>query len=520
MNNNTNNTPTTKTNTTTTTTPHPAHQSVLAGDASRGMPRLKCIVLGSASAGKTSILRRYFHRTFEHGRSSTMGGDFYSRKIPNPLAASASTSSLSMTSERKKKKTKKKRTKTKKSSRDKKKTRTKETEGMLLPLSLSILEQQSSTIRQQQQTNNDTTNNTNTNIPIPRIRQQSNPQIALQIWDTAGRERLADTTTPSNNVLLTSALGDRFFEGVDAAILVYDATSTPSFLQLIRWHSELLERISYSAGDGENGSGRRRRGRCASVGITVVANKLDRVEAVERSRRLRHTQQQQSFQSIRRDIMRLRGINYNGKDSHYEYSVASHTRTGSNTTISNTTTSTTNTTTRMTPTRSSREKYNDSGNRKSTLSYGPGGGQLSSAAAAYHWSTDRSYLDYIKQAEDCCIPDRNMVQLWCRRNGLQFVEVSALDGTGVDHAVESTVRGVLDMRQQYQQQQRQCVGEDGRMLSVDDEEEGVGSAHMVNTDCYVWKEQGVDFYERYGTQESCFRLLSCFSRLRQWRHKT
>lgn len=54
--------------------------------------RLKCIILGSANAGKTSLLRRYIHGTFEgHGNSitnrrrgrstnSTLGADYYVKK--------------------------------------------------------------------------------------------------------------------------------------------------------------------------------------------------------------------------------------------------------------------------------------------------------------------------------------------------------------------------------------------------------------------------------------------------------
>ncbi|KAL3801149.1 hypothetical protein ACHAW5_011097 [Stephanodiscus triporus] len=56
--------------------------------------RLKCIVLGSAGAGKTSLLRRYTHGTFEgpagdgrdnHWRRRTRGADYYTKKVANPL---------------------------------------------------------------------------------------------------------------------------------------------------------------------------------------------------------------------------------------------------------------------------------------------------------------------------------------------------------------------------------------------------------------------------------------------------
>ena len=66
-------------------------------------------------------------------------------------------------------------------------------------------------------------------------------QIALQMWDTAGKERFS--SAESTKGLLTSRLGDSFFSHADAAILIYDATSSKSFLQLIKWYSELLDRV-------------------------------------------------------------------------------------------------------------------------------------------------------------------------------------------------------------------------------------------------------------------------------------
>ena len=58
--------------------------------------RLKVIVLGSAGAGKTCLLRRYIHGTFEGTGSpyttgkrrtttSTLGADYYVKKVKNPL---------------------------------------------------------------------------------------------------------------------------------------------------------------------------------------------------------------------------------------------------------------------------------------------------------------------------------------------------------------------------------------------------------------------------------------------------
>jgi len=60
--------------------------------------RLKCIVLGSAGAGKTSLLRRFAHGTFEghtsgrgdvghhhHRIRRTRGADYYVKRVTNPL---------------------------------------------------------------------------------------------------------------------------------------------------------------------------------------------------------------------------------------------------------------------------------------------------------------------------------------------------------------------------------------------------------------------------------------------------
>ena len=55
--------------------------------------RLKCIVLGAAGAGKTSILRRYFSDTFHTNRIGyanripTSGADYYTGRVRNPLWA-------------------------------------------------------------------------------------------------------------------------------------------------------------------------------------------------------------------------------------------------------------------------------------------------------------------------------------------------------------------------------------------------------------------------------------------------
>jgi len=52
--------------------------------------------------------------------------------------------------------------------------------------------------------------------------------ITLQIWDTAGQERF-------------QSLGNAFYRGADACVLVYDITSAASFQKIEEWKSNFLE---------------------------------------------------------------------------------------------------------------------------------------------------------------------------------------------------------------------------------------------------------------------------------------
>lgn len=290
--------------------------------------RLKCIVLGAAGAGKTSILRRYFNHTFHHGsRVPTLGSDFYTGRVPNP----ACTSKESGSSDEKKD----------------------NGDGAL------DIEWVGSIARQ--------------------------PFLSLQVWDTAGRERFVAGRTTT----FTASLSDDFFRHADAAMLVYDATSSTSFTQLLNWHADLLERMkSLDAKDSE-GRGRRKH----PFPLLIVANKMDIFKRdITEPRRQNEVSQ--------RDVL---GVNskFRGKDSRYEY-------------------------------RASPPAIDDSKsdkNRRFEIS--------TYMATGDTWTTDGSYLDSVLTTEDASHPDRDMVLLWCMRNGLKHFEVSALDG-------EFTVLFLLD----------------------------------------------------------------------------
>ena len=57
------------------------------------------------------------------------------------------------------------------------------------------------------------------------------------------------------------------------------------------------------------------------------------------------------------------------------------------------------------------------------------GDQTSYLEAVLNNEVRGSYLESLLNTEDGSHPDKDMVLLWCMRNGLKHMEVSALDGT-------------------------------------------------------------------------------------------
>jgi small GTP-binding protein len=183
--------------------------------------RVKCIVLGAAGAGKTSILRRYFSNAFFRERVPTLGSDFYTGrvKIKNP-------------------------------------------------------------IRQDGEEKKELDHN------VAHC-------VSLQIWDTAGRERFVAGRTAK----FTAALSDAFFDHADAAMLVYDATSSTSFTQLLKWHADLMERMNRIE---------------KKFPVLIVANKIDLFKSKSTKPR------KQCATAPQRDVLGLGG-HFRGKDCPYEY---------------------------------------------------------------------------------------------------------------------------------------------------------------------------------------------------------
>ena len=161
-------------------------------------------------------------------------------------------------------------------------------------------------------------------------------------------------------------------------MLVYDATSSTSFTQLLKWHADLMERMNRL---DDVDSTRRKR----PFPVLIVANKIDIIKSDIAEPKRRSTVPQ-------RDVLGLAG-HFRGKDTPYEYRACVVSPDASKTLD----------------------------NRRVEIS--------TYMATGNTWTTDGSYLDSVLNTEDRSHPDSEMVLLWCMRNGLKHFEVSALDGT-------------------------------------------------------------------------------------------
>lgn len=357
--------------------------------------RVKCIILGSSGAGKTSFSRRYFQGVYEEARQSTICADFYSRIIQNPLLDSSKddahkerstcsnmSNGIRTQATEKESVPKKKKRKNKSSAKDKTRVGSKSEKRNL----------HSSVMKKSK----------NSEFLITQA-----PLVALQMWDTAGKERLLNDSAG-----LTSRLGDSFFRHANVALLVYDVTSSRSFLQLIKWHKELLERMNriYNEKHGEQKTGLTE-SHLTRFPIVVVGTKLDRLEAKQSlSGNIRTVPQ--------RNVLGL--INgFNGMDYHYEYGYIHHTEIKHH---------------KMSHIEDDVKASSHGPKERKALKYGLEGGS---------WTSDTSYMNYLRLAEDECFPDRAMVRRWCKSHGLEHIEVSALENIGIDTAVSMAVSFAL-----------------------------------------------------------------------------
>jgi hypothetical protein len=191
-----------------------------------------------------------------------------------------------------------------------------------------------------------------------------------------------------------------FFRQADAVLLVYDVTSSTSFKQLLKWYADLLQLEQ-------------------KLPILVLGNKLDLTVQGGASpfrRRVPSIHQ--------RDVMGLRG-HFRGHDFRYEYHVTPPTK--------------------LSSLSSQLPKHTHSQYTQGNLKKIP---KRRMEISSYlvnreNWTDDWSYLASVLNSEDQSNPDRDMVLLWCRRNGLQHCEASAATGEGVPETMEALLQLAL-----------------------------------------------------------------------------
>ena len=411
--------------------------------------KLKVLVLGGAGAGKTSILRRYFGGTFHHERIPTMGSDFYTKKIPNPrrnvgIGNSSTQGSPGVTQALNQHQLPKREPNVEDDSTGREEKKTVDATMLVAPPSSYGTDGFANLLHPQRRNGDD---------PFATAE-----FISVQVWDTPGRERFLGPNR--QKPIYTAAFSDSFFQNADVALLVYDITSSTSFTQLLHWHEDLTERMQRFEQKKAQRSGNER---FKPLPILIVANKMDLFATLQQqSRQLQpierhglHCDNGNGSTSpnvekvLQRDVMGFKGENFRGKDSRYEYRVSAPTtlspqrRQTNKLSVgaSSSSSSLSRGKSPLSPTSNIKGKRKDSkdstnslnntqNHRFEILTYMGTGSQTSYLKKYLQNECVRgSYLESLLSTEDRSHPDKDMVLLWCMRNGLKHVEVSAMDGT-------------------------------------------------------------------------------------------
>jgi small GTP-binding protein len=260
--------------------------------------------------------------------------------------------------------------------------------------------------------------------------------VLLQMFDTPGEvpvRRVRDEDQEEHMV----ALMDAFVGRVDGVLLVYDMTNSTSFTQLRLWHAQWRKR--------------------SDTPLLIVGNKRDLVPTTPGVGVDGHTHANPLPTVPQRDVLGFRG-SFKGKDFRYEYRV-DH-QVGSSNNCSNTCSS---------------ASMENTKQRHQISTFTSTATNLWTST----WTSDGTYLDSLLGTEDRSNPDRDMVKLWCMRNGLEHVEVSALldQGGQVQTAMETLVRLVLQARNHQQQQLILNLPESPHHLQLYSHSQSNGNAH-------------------------------------------
>lgn len=103
-----------------------------------------------------------------------------------------------------------------------------------------------------------------------------------------------------------------------------------------------------------------------------------------------------------------------------------------------------------------------------------------------------SYLESLLSTEDDSHPDKDMVLLWCMRNGLKHFEVSAKYGTGVDEMMQEMVLQALEPEEQIRNAEDQEI--------VKSTMAGTSDSHSP-PQAHYQPNQELDLHKRYVPKE-------------------
>lgn len=298
-------------------------------------------------------------------------------------------------------------------------------------------------------------------VPNPAASANDQISVNVQMWDTPGKENFA--LKRQRQVQYSASLSDSFVQHADAIMLVYDMTSSTSFTRLLKWYGDLMELFT----------------KTKPLPILIVANKLDLFQADKPG--ARHP----PFQVVQRDVLGLTGASFYGENFQYEYHVCPP----------------------VDEDAPSKDPSNGNENAFAATKKKEKSGSTRSSKrrmeiSTYlvnrdNWTTDGSYLESLLHSEDGSHPDREMVLLWCMRNGLKMVEISAATGEGVNDAVEALVFLALEASPK----------EENGVAGVN----GDGVARPSSTPQRSNDE--LDLHQRYATKEDdCFCCLQSLRR--------
>jgi len=473
------------------------------------MKKTKFVLLGGQNAGKTSILRRYFQGTFYGDcRLPTVGADVYStiastRTPDESFPESASTSTSASMSFDRGGRDEEKKGETHDAAANGTANGTANGNGNRNGLGIGSNE---NTHTNHHYHHHHHHHHDRARTPTQRDRRP----ISIQVWDTPGRERFVNT---DGKTRFTASFSDNFLKDIDAVCLVYDVSSSTSFTHVLNWYYELMERLRRMKANHE----RRRH-----LPIVIVGNKIDIIQDRDNARQFRRQREEvlrnrrKEIVVQRRNVLGLKGKNWRGRDYRYEYASSSskspprHSRNNSNSNSNsdngngngNGKTNNSNKNNNKNK-KNNTDNKNEEGreNRLELLTYL--GTNTNYLEAILNNEVYRgSYLDSLLSSEDNSHPDKDMVQLWCTRNGLIHMDVSAKSGAGIDNLIDQLVEIALKQMDD-EDDDDETTARAATTEITDGENKNENKNRSVHSATLLLQSnQELDLHKRYGPKSS------------------